>query len=132
MTNLDQIRSVLEPYLSDKTGLAKIPENLLDLLEEPDMAAKGTAELIEGALALYAGNRIDEDALKTSVRAALDRQETMRLILGTPIVLSGYVYTSGQQNGAAPMQLRQGDGLVVSLGRPRALREMEFALSSDL
>src|SRR4051794_31598488 len=63
-TSLAQIRNALFSYLNDNTGLASLPEDLLDLLEHADDEAKFRAEQIEGMLALYAGNKISPSALR--------------------------------------------------------------------
>jgi hypothetical protein len=71
-TSLEQIRSILEPYMSDKTGLVEIPEGLLPLLEEADDTMRNTVAPLEGALALYAVNRISKESLRERLRSLLE------------------------------------------------------------
>ena len=58
--------------MSETEESVELPVGLLSLLENANDTAKSAAESIEGALALYAVNRIPKDSLKKRLRALLD------------------------------------------------------------
>jgi hypothetical protein len=63
-TSLEQIRAALLPFLSDQTGGVDLPEDFLEMLENADTNASYKAEVMEGLLALYAGNKISKQILR--------------------------------------------------------------------
>jgi hypothetical protein len=70
-TSLEEIRTTVRPYLSDKSGLVGIPVDLLTMLDDANEAARGIAESMEGILALYAVNKISKETVKERFRALL-------------------------------------------------------------